>query len=54
MGSRCSIPDEELDDLLTTTNFNREDLNNHYKKFIEISPQGETCGLKLYFIRCIY
>ena len=41
MGTINSIPEYQLDDLLSSTNFNKEELNQHYKKFMNITTEGE-------------
>ena len=41
MGSVASIPENELEDLLSSSAFTKEELNEYYRKFLSISPSGQ-------------
>ena len=46
MGSVTSIPEKELKDLLSTSAFTKEELNDYYRKFLSISPAGKLNQLQ--------
>ena len=41
MGSTMSIPNYQLEDLLSSTNFSKDELSQHYNTFMHVSSDGK-------------